>query len=58
MKNLTLKFKNLFFSSLVRILSQTTPENTCKNFSLCSIDPSTRYPTLNLKLVLPFQVED
>jgi hypothetical protein len=41
---------------MCRILSQTTPENTCKNFSMCSIDPSTRYPTLNLKLVLPFQV--
>jgi len=42
--------------SIHRILSQTTPSNTCKNFATTSIDPTTRYPTVNLKLVLPFQV--
>ena len=42
--------------SVNRILSQTTPENSCKNFNLCTLDPNTRYPTLNLKLVLPFQI--
>ena len=42
--------------SIYRILSQTTPENINKDFSSHSLDPSTRYPNLNLRLVLPFQV--
>ena len=42
--------------SIYRILSQTTPENINKDFSAHSLDPTTRYGQLNLKLVLPFQV--
>ena len=43
--------------SIYRILSQTTPENISKDFSSHSLDPTTRYGgTLNLRLVLPFQV--
>ena len=42
--------------SIYRILSQTTPENICKDFGSHSLDPSSRYPTLNTRLVLPFQV--
>lgn len=42
--------------SIYRILNQTTPENTCKDLAAYTVDPSTRYPTLNRKLVLPFQV--
>ena len=42
--------------SIYRILSQTTPENINKDFSSHSLDPTTRYPNLNLRLVLPFQV--
>jgi len=42
--------------SIYRILSQTTPENINKDFANHSLDPSTRYGQLNLRLVLPFQV--
>ncbi|XP_059096471.1 F-actin-monooxygenase MICAL3-like isoform X1 [Tigriopus californicus] len=42
--------------SIYRILAQTTPENTCKDFSSYTVDPTTRYPNLNRKLVLPMQV--
>lgn len=42
--------------SIYRILAQTTPENTCKDFSSYTVDPTTRYPNLNRKLVLPTQV--
>ena len=42
--------------SIYRILSQTTPENINKDFSSHSLDPTTRYGQLNLRLVLPFQV--
>ena len=42
--------------SMFRFLPQTTPENTSKNFSAYTVDPATRYPTLNKKLVLPIQV--
>ena len=42
--------------SIYRILSQTTPQSVNKDFSSHSLDPSTRYPNLNLRLVLPFQV--
>ena len=44
----------MFF--VYRILSQTTPENINKDFSCHSLDPTTRYGQLNLRLVLPFQV--
>ena len=42
--------------SIYRILAQTTPENTSKDYASYTVDPHTRYPTLNKKLVLPFQV--
>ena len=42
--------------SIYRILAQTTPENTCKDYAAYTADPSTRYPTLNRRLILPFQV--
>jgi len=42
--------------SIYRILSQTTPANISKDFSSHSLDPTTRYGPLNLRLVLPFQV--
>ena len=42
--------------SIYRILAQTTPENTSKDFAAYTVDPHTRYPTLNKRLVLPFQV--
>ena len=43
--------------SVHRILSQTKPENTTKDFGSYSLDPTTRYGNaLNLKLVMPFQV--
>ncbi|XP_041443845.1 F-actin-monooxygenase MICAL3 isoform X2 [Xenopus laevis] len=42
--------------SIYRLLPQTTPENVSKNFSLYSIDPTTRYPNVNLQLLRPSQV--
>ena len=42
--------------SIYRILSGTTPENTCKDYAGYNVDPHTRYPTLNTRLVLPAQV--
>eukprot|EP00095_Tigriopus_kingsejongensis_P008831 maker-scaffold280_size224562-snap-gene-1.14 protein:Tk08831 transcript:maker-scaffold280_size224562-snap-gene-1.14-mRNA-1 annotation:"protein-methionine sulfoxide oxidase mical isoform x2" len=42
--------------SIFRILPQTTPENTCKAHSLYTVDPTTRYPNLNRKLVSPVQI--
>ena len=42
--------------SIYRILSQTTPENINKDFASHSLDPSSRYGQLNLRLVMPFQV--
>ena len=42
--------------SVYRILSQTTPENINKDFASHSLDPSSRYGQLNLRLVMPFQV--
>ena len=42
--------------SIYRLLNQTTPENTSKDFASYTVDPNTRYPTLNKKLVLPYQV--
>ncbi|KAK2182205.1 hypothetical protein NP493_363g01001 [Ridgeia piscesae] len=43
--------------SIYQLLSQTTPENTCKNFSQYTIDPKTRYTNLNPHCVLPIQVK-
>jgi len=42
--------------SIYRILPQTTPENTSKDYSAYTAEPQSRYPTLNTKLVLPCQV--
>ncbi|XP_041084542.1 F-actin-monooxygenase mical1-like isoform X1 [Polyodon spathula] len=42
--------------SIYQLLSQTTPENTSKNYSAYSIDPSTRYPNINLGSIKPHQV--
>ena len=42
--------------SIYRLLPQTTPENTSKDYSAYTAEPQTRYPTLNTKLVLPCQV--
>ncbi|XP_016097909.1 F-actin-monooxygenase mical1 [Sinocyclocheilus grahami] len=43
--------------SLYQLLSQTTPENTSKNYAAYSIDPSTRYPNANLSLMKPVQIK-
>ncbi|KAG9330892.1 hypothetical protein JZ751_021804 [Albula glossodonta] len=43
--------------SIYQLLSQTTPENTSKNYSLYSIDPTTRYPNLNLNSIRANQVQ-
>ncbi|XP_018417598.1 PREDICTED: protein-methionine sulfoxide oxidase MICAL3 [Nanorana parkeri] len=42
--------------SIYRLLPQTTPENVSKNFSLYSVDPTTRYPNVNLQFLRPSQV--
>ena len=43
--------------SLYRLLAQTTPENLNKEHANYTIDPHTRYPNLNQKVVMPFQVK-
>lgn len=43
--------------SVYQLLSQTTPENTSKNYMAYSIDPSTRYPNINLSSIKPRQVK-
>ncbi|XP_078452951.1 F-actin-monooxygenase MICAL3 isoform X8 [Lampetra planeri] len=42
--------------SIYRLLPQTTPENINKNFSQYSIDPTTRYPNVNLNFLRASQV--
>ncbi|XP_062601308.1 protein-methionine sulfoxide oxidase mical3a-like [Saccostrea cucullata] len=42
--------------SIYQLLSQTTPENLSKNHSEYTIDPNTRYPNLNTKLLRVEQV--
>ncbi|MEQ2287068.1 Protein-methionine sulfoxide oxidase mical3a, partial [Ameca splendens] len=42
--------------SIYRLLPQTTPENVSKNFSQYSVDPTTRYPNINLNFLRPSQV--
>ncbi|XP_071535359.1 uncharacterized protein Mical isoform X2 [Panulirus ornatus] len=42
--------------SIYRLLAQTTPENLSKDHSSYTLDPVSRYPTINLRAVLPFQV--
>uniref|UniRef100_A0A673JB74 Molecule interacting with CasL protein 1 n=1 Tax=Sinocyclocheilus rhinocerous TaxID=307959 RepID=A0A673JB74_9TELE len=43
--------------SMYQLLSQTTPENTSKNYASYSIDPSTRYPNVSLSCIKPTQVK-
>ncbi|XP_027000791.2 F-actin-monooxygenase mical1 [Tachysurus fulvidraco] len=43
--------------SVYQLLSQTTPENTSKNYSAYSINPSTRYPNVNMSSMKPTQVQ-
>ncbi|XP_068455206.1 protein-methionine sulfoxide oxidase mical3b-like isoform X3 [Clinocottus analis] len=42
--------------SLYRVLPQTTQENLQKNFSLFTVDPTTRYLNTHLMLITPAQV--
>ncbi|CAN7995530.1 unnamed protein product [Ixodes hexagonus] len=42
--------------SIYRLLAQTTPENLSKDLGEYSLNPSSRYPNLNLQAVLPSQV--
>ncbi|KAK3880510.1 hypothetical protein Pcinc_014999 [Petrolisthes cinctipes] len=42
--------------SIYRLLAQTTPENLGKDHLSYTLDPASRYPTINLRAVLPFQV--
>jgi hypothetical protein len=42
--------------SIYRLLAQSTPENTSKDFASYTVDPRTRYPTLNTKLLSASQV--
>ncbi|XP_052558341.1 F-actin-monooxygenase MICAL1 isoform X1 [Tympanuchus pallidicinctus] len=44
--------------SIYQRLSQTSPDNTNKNVAQYSIDPTTRYPNLNLQAIRPSQVRD
>ncbi|KAK8384350.1 hypothetical protein O3P69_009264 [Scylla paramamosain] len=44
--------------SVYRLLAQTTPENLSKDHVSYMLDPSSRYPTINLRAVLPFQVRN
>ncbi|CAG7823578.1 unnamed protein product [Allacma fusca] len=43
--------------SIYRLLGQTTPENLNKEHMSYSLDPSSRYPNLNTRAVMPFQVK-
>ncbi|XP_035281293.1 protein-methionine sulfoxide oxidase mical3b isoform X3 [Anguilla anguilla] len=42
--------------SIYRLLPQTTPENISKNFGQYSLDPTTRYPNINLSILRHNQV--
>ncbi|XP_072700810.1 F-actin-monooxygenase MICAL1 isoform X2 [Ciconia boyciana] len=44
--------------SIYQHLSQTSPDNTNKNISQYSIDPTTRYPNINLQAIKASQVRD
>ena len=43
--------------SIYRLLGQTTPENLQRDTTSYTLDPHTRYPNLNTRCVLPFQVQ-
>ena len=42
--------------SIYRLLAQTTPENLSKDHSGYTVEPQTRYPNLNMRVCLDFQV--
>lgn len=42
--------------SIYRLLAQTTPENLNKDHNAYTVEPQTRYPNLNTRVVLEFQV--
>ncbi|KAJ6659522.1 hypothetical protein lerEdw1_018757 [Lerista edwardsae] len=44
--------------SIYQHLSQTSPDNTNKNISQYSIDPTTRYPNINLQAIKASQVRN
>ena len=43
--------------SIYRLLAQTTPENLHKDYNGYTCEPQTRYPNLNSRVVLDFQVK-
>ncbi|XP_028264869.1 F-actin-monooxygenase mical1 [Parambassis ranga] len=43
--------------SIYQLLSQTTPENTSKNYAGYSINPKTRYQSVNVSSIQPNQVQ-
>ncbi|XP_046461046.1 F-actin-monooxygenase MICAL3-like isoform X11 [Daphnia pulex] len=43
--------------SIYRLLAQTTPENLNKDYSAYTVEPQTRYPNLNIRTCLDFQVK-
>jgi F-actin monooxygenase len=43
--------------SIYRLLAQTTPENLNKDYNAYTCEPQTRYPNLNSRVVLDFQVK-
>ncbi|KAG5282669.1 hypothetical protein AALO_G00058550 [Alosa alosa] len=43
--------------SVYKRLSQTSPENTNKNYANYSLNPSTRYPNINTSTISPNQVQ-
>lgn len=43
--------------SIYQVLSQTTPENTSKNYATYSLNPRTRYQRINLSSIQPHQVQ-
>ena len=46
----------IYRESIYQLLSQTTPENTCKNYSAYSINPATRYNQIKLTSIQVNQV--
>lgn len=46
----------IYRESIYQVLSQTTPENTQKNYGSYTINPRTRYVTVNLSSIQPKQV--
>ena len=42
--------------SIYRLLAQTTPENLNKDHNAYTVEPQTRYPNLNTRVCLDFQV--